>query len=143
MMRKSKGQSIIEYAIVLSIVTAAIMAMQTYIKRGIQGVVKVAADEMKMSEDGVGQFEGMQESGLVDYQQIGGPLTINIEKNITLVESPAGGADSLRKVTINTDETKTKGDWQVLYSLEEAEVFRASGMAKKPPKTKQKTKKPN
>lgn len=45
MLRRSrKGQSTAEYAIVIGLVIAAVVAMQVYVKRGIQGKMKDAAD---------------------------------------------------------------------------------------------------
>ncbi|MBU3934113.1 hypothetical protein KKD20_06895 [Patescibacteria group bacterium] len=46
----SKGQSIIEYALILGIVVIALSAMQVYVKRGIQAGIKIAADEMGAQE---------------------------------------------------------------------------------------------
>ena len=43
-MRNRKGQSTAEYAIVIGLVIAAAVAMQVYVKRGIQGKVKDATD---------------------------------------------------------------------------------------------------
>ena len=67
-----RGQSIAEYLLIFAVVAAAIMAMQVYAKRGIQGVVKTAADQMSPVErdaDGkAAQLLGiLQESG--DRQQ--------------------------------------------------------------------------
>lgn len=36
MLRNKKGQSTVEYAIVVGVVVAALVAMQTYVKRGLQ-----------------------------------------------------------------------------------------------------------
>jgi hypothetical protein len=41
---KRKGQSTAEYAIVIGLVIAAAVAMQVYVKRGIQGKVRDAVD---------------------------------------------------------------------------------------------------
>jgi hypothetical protein len=41
-----KGQSTGEYALVFAIILGAIVAMQTYVKRGIQGRVKAGTDYM-------------------------------------------------------------------------------------------------
>ncbi|MDO8489125.1 MAG: hypothetical protein Q7S42_03330 [Candidatus Omnitrophota bacterium] len=43
-MRSKKGQSTAEYAIVIGLVIAAVVAMQVYVKRGIQGKMKDATD---------------------------------------------------------------------------------------------------
>ena len=42
--RKRLGQSTAEYAIVIGLVIAAALAMQIYVKRGLQGKVKDAVD---------------------------------------------------------------------------------------------------
>lgn len=42
----SKAQNMSEYVIVIGIVSLAFIGMQTYMKRGIQGVVKDFADEL-------------------------------------------------------------------------------------------------
>lgn len=44
MRRKSKAQSTAEYAIILSVVVGAAIAMQTYVKRGIQARQKAGTD---------------------------------------------------------------------------------------------------
>jgi len=43
---RTKAQSTIEYAMVIACLIAALIGMQIYIKRGIQGRVKSAADEI-------------------------------------------------------------------------------------------------
>ena len=45
-----KGQSTAEYAIVIGLVIAAIVAMQIYVKRGLQGKVKDAVDYKDSSD---------------------------------------------------------------------------------------------
>ena len=43
-LKNKKAQSTAEYVIVLGLVVAAVMAMQTYIKRGLQGRIKDVVD---------------------------------------------------------------------------------------------------
>ncbi len=43
---REKAQSLIEYALILAIVAAALMGMQAYMKRGIQAAVKLSADQL-------------------------------------------------------------------------------------------------
>ncbi len=45
------GQSIAEYVILIAIVSAVLVGMQVYMKRGIQAVVRVAADQVGSQED--------------------------------------------------------------------------------------------
>jgi len=44
--RKKKGQSTLEYAILIIIIIGALLSIQIYIKRGIQGQFKKAADDI-------------------------------------------------------------------------------------------------
>jgi Flp pilus assembly pilin Flp len=45
-LRKHKGQSILEYAILIAIIIAAILVMQTFMKRGVQGRLKDSSDRI-------------------------------------------------------------------------------------------------
>jgi len=51
----NRGQNIIEYTLILGIVVLALSAMQTYVRRGIQAGIKIAADEL-------GPQEGVEET---------------------------------------------------------------------------------
>lgn len=42
----ARGQSFAEYAVLIGVVTAAILGMQLYAKRGLQASVKMAADQL-------------------------------------------------------------------------------------------------
>lgn len=44
--RNNKGQSTLEYAVLIIIVIGALLSIQVYIKRGIQGRLKSAADDI-------------------------------------------------------------------------------------------------
>lgn len=44
--RKRKAQSTLEYAIIIAVVIAGLIAMQFYIKRGQQGRLRSASDDM-------------------------------------------------------------------------------------------------
>lgn len=46
MLRKRKGQSTLEYAVIIAVVVAALIAMQAYFKRGVQGKIKQASDDI-------------------------------------------------------------------------------------------------
>ncbi len=46
MIKKVKAQSILEYAMVIVCIAGALLAMQIYVKRSIQGRVRNAADEV-------------------------------------------------------------------------------------------------
>lgn len=52
-----KGQSTAEYAIMIALVIGAALAMQIYVKRGMQGGLKFVTDKLKSSDTGTGQYE--------------------------------------------------------------------------------------
>jgi len=45
-LRKLKGQSTLEYAVLIIIIIGALLSIQVYIKRGIQGRLKSATDDI-------------------------------------------------------------------------------------------------
>lgn len=53
-MLNRRGQNTAEYAILIALVIAAAVAMQTYVKRSVQGGVKYTVDKLK---DKTGQYE--------------------------------------------------------------------------------------
>jgi uncharacterized protein (UPF0333 family) len=44
--KRQKGQSTLEYAILIVIIIGALLSIQVYIKRGVQGRLKSAADDI-------------------------------------------------------------------------------------------------
>jgi cytoskeletal protein RodZ len=44
--RRRKGQSTLEYAVLVIIIIGALLSIQVYIKRGVQGRLKSAADDI-------------------------------------------------------------------------------------------------
>ncbi|MBF0483766.1 MAG: hypothetical protein HQL25_03560 [Candidatus Omnitrophica bacterium] len=44
--RRNRGQSTLEYAILIIIIAAALLSIQAYIKRGLQGRLKSATDDI-------------------------------------------------------------------------------------------------
>ncbi len=58
------GQTLTEYALIIGVVLAAVTGMQTYIKRGIQSSLKVAADQIGDQQRGL-QYEAGDRVGSV------------------------------------------------------------------------------
>lgn len=52
-----KAQSFLEYTIVVSTVVLILFAMNTMIKRGTQGMIKVVADQIGLQENGDQRFD--------------------------------------------------------------------------------------
>jgi len=45
-LNQKRGQSTLEYAVLVVIIIGALLTVQTYIKRGVQGRLKTAADDI-------------------------------------------------------------------------------------------------
>lgn len=45
-LNKKRGQSTLEYAVLTTVIIAALVSIQTYIKRGVQGRLKSASDDI-------------------------------------------------------------------------------------------------
>lgn len=45
-LKNKRGQSTLEYAIIIAVVVGALLAIQVYVKRGVQGRFKQAADDI-------------------------------------------------------------------------------------------------
>jgi len=44
--KHKRGQSTLEYAVIIAVVVGALLAIQVYVKRGVQGRLKQAADDI-------------------------------------------------------------------------------------------------
>ncbi len=56
MVTQRRGQSTAEYAILIGVVIGALVAMQTYVKRGAQGRIKAVVDSYTAGSVGSGQI---------------------------------------------------------------------------------------
>ena len=94
-----KAQSMLEYTVLIIIIIAAIITMQTYIKRGFQGRWKQAVDDLGEQYD-VNSFTGQVRH------------TINSESTSTLTvvfekQGGVNGASTYRNDSSFTIEKKT------------------------------------
>lgn len=46
MLKRIKGQSIVEYALIIAVVAAALLAVNIYVKRGVQGKLRETSDDI-------------------------------------------------------------------------------------------------
>jgi Flp pilus assembly pilin Flp len=99
------GQAILEYGILIGIVTAALVTMQTYIKRGVQAGIKVAADQLGDQRKGTEEvdlsfvWKKKGRSEITTITHASGNPTAPATRS---VESKSGGARVYR-----TDEVTT------------------------------------
>ncbi|MCX5701731.1 MAG: hypothetical protein NTW64_01970 [Candidatus Omnitrophica bacterium] len=103
--RRNKGQNLIEYTVVLGIVTVALIGMQTYFKRGIQSVVRVVADNYSNNSNNtqrepIGEVEKR-------IKQAKGPLTSTSisSSSMTQKQKNVGGSDIQTETSGTTTAT--------------------------------------
>jgi len=98
-----KAQSVIEYTLLLALIGAALAAMQVYMKRGLQGVVKVAADQLGPQRY---QYEQSNPNGAPIYFMNGQTESIGNSTSQGTIRTMVSEGGAQTK-TIDTDETIT------------------------------------
>lgn len=99
MLRTFKAQSILEYSVVIVVIIAALLAMQVYIKRGMQGRWKEAVDQVGE------QYDPKTTTGTVTHH-----MTLQAYTDVSAVEQPFEGKTgyfSMRSDSQNMVETQT------------------------------------
>lgn len=101
MLGQRKGQSTLEYAIVIGVVVAALIALNLYMQRGVQGKLKESTDQVGR------QFEPTNFSLGWTTTASGNTITKETRNNTT-------GGTTTSEITdaeqITRDETTTWGD---------------------------------
>lgn len=118
---KTRGQSTAEYAIVIALVVGALVVMQVYVKRGVQGRFKDTTDDYVQTLGNNADWNNLGSTcssvtyaGSADYKQweydkLSGKRTRNIQQQDTTESRTAAG-----QVTRNITEQNTgaSGDYQ-------------------------------
>jgi len=95
-----KAQSTLEYALLISVVVGALLGMQTYLKRSIQGRMQIIGDQMGDQYDPDGTYR--EENMLVNNAQI--------------IETTTGG-------TAPSTTTSITGGFQQMNSIREVQAM--------------------
>ncbi|MCX5697929.1 MAG: hypothetical protein NTU54_08210 [Candidatus Omnitrophica bacterium] len=90
-LRKSIGQSTAEYAVLLAVMAAALIAMQVYVKRGLQGRIRNLSDQLS-----VYHYEPGRTTSFYTTEQIGN-LTQGYDNGITNSAIPENWTDASGK----------------------------------------------
>jgi len=106
--KKNKGQSTLEFAILLFCIVAALISMTVYIKRGIQGRLRTAAQEISQSQYAPGQTEGYFKTALTQGK------SVEVSKEPAAEPEEIGGiyfqgSIFKQKETITNETTTTQG----------------------------------
>jgi hypothetical protein len=92
-MKQGRAQAIIEYALLIALVIAALTAMHTYIKRGIQAGIKVTADGLGGQAD---EFD--PEKGEVSESEI---HSVSSGKPVGAFEVPALAEGEAQRIRLS------------------------------------------
>jgi len=105
-LKNKNGQNTAEYAILIALVVGVAVAMQTYVKRGMQGGVKFAVEKMKKGDTGTEQYEPYYLESSYDKTQSNYKDTVKTEEGgkVTRVI----GADGLEHNTTTTGYQKMR-----------------------------------
>ncbi len=98
--RKKKGQSTLEYAIIIAVVIAGLIAMQFYIKRGQQGRLRQATDDMGK------QFDPLNTTGSTTSS-----YTSNSNENIAAGQTSSTSASTQNKTGNETVSALSSDKW--------------------------------
>ncbi len=90
-LKKSIGQSTAEYAVLLAVMAAALIAMQVYVKRGLQGRIRNLADQLS-----VYHYEPGRTTSLYTTKQIG-KVEQSYDNGITKTKIPETWDDASGK----------------------------------------------
>ena len=104
-----KAQSTAEYVIVLGLIVGAIIAMQTYVKRGLQGRVRDAVDHTGTTQEIAGanfEFSGDQ------YEPYYLRSTFDSTRNDVSSEQLLTGGE--RQKTLTTEHSERTGNQEIV-----------------------------
>jgi len=102
-MRNRRGQSILEYTVIMVIILGVMIAMKDYVKRGVQGRWKSATDDMGDQYD-----PQAVNSNIMYATQSNAISTVTVENGTGVIAGQAQqGQWTGRSDTSNSVETKT------------------------------------
>ena len=107
MIRSMRGQSLLEYTVLLVIIIAALISMQVYMKRGVQGRWKDSVDQLG------DQYDPGKTNGVITHR-----IESNSESRVQTIRTTTDAGDkgyyTLRSDSSSTKETKN-GSVQIGY----------------------------
>jgi len=101
MLRKKKGQSTLEYGLIIAVVVAALLAINYYMKKGMQG-------KLKESTDSIGR-QFAPETFSTAWQSVSSGNTVTTENRAV--------ADGSTTSNIIQAETVTRGEYETFGNV--------------------------
>lgn len=112
-MLKDKGQSIIEYTIIVGIVSVVLFYMGTGIKRGVQSLIKVTADQVGNQENSDQDFNDTHQGYMEGSNSLTDQSNNKQRHEFGYIQSNGVGTytqnTSFNESTITNSETITNG----------------------------------
>jgi len=114
--RNSKGQSTLEYTLIIAAVVAALVAMAGYVKRGVQGRVRTSSDQIgdqfAIKDNSKFVFKRNTYGGTDAHDDAAYSFTKESRKHPGTVKSGGSGGDILSNMSVGEKiQTKEKDDW--------------------------------
>lgn len=103
MFRKIKGQSVLEYSLLIAAIIAGLLLTQTYVKNAFQGKVKDSADEMGK------QFDADNATDYVTAWENTGANTTITSETTTGGVAPTSTTDVTASETVTSSEQESWG----------------------------------
>ena len=103
--KRTRGQSTAEYAILIALVIAAMIAMQTYVKRGLQARTKDAIDYLAEQTGDLGNTVQFEPQYLSSSFQV----TRNQDQNFIMTNKEIGGIST----NAVTEIKRASGGYQI------------------------------
>lgn len=113
-LRNKRGQSTAEYAILIGLIVAVAIAMQTYVKRGLQGRVKDAVDTLASGTSDIGSTKQYEPYYLESSYDV---ATESKQKE----EYKAGGTVTRTIAEGEQETTRAKGGYQKIKTAGDAD----------------------
>lgn len=110
--KKRKGQNTAEYAILISLVVAGIIAMQTYAQRALQGRVQAASTLLSDQGTTDSDDSGWALDSVKQYEPYYLNSAYDIDRNSTEAQRLAEGTERAITTEERTTRTRATGGYQ-------------------------------
>lgn len=107
-----RGQSTAEYAVLIGLVVAAVLAMQTYVKRGLQAKLADGADVLSKANEGSALTVNKDYAQFEPYyaKQTNREKKTNQKSNRKYDYKLTGATDEEETSVVNVEQTEIKTD---------------------------------